>query len=489
MKSLTSSEYKELKRHGISSARAEEQLRALKKGFSFAKLARPATLNDGIWKLSPPEQKFAEQKFLELMHRKNILKFVPASGAASRMFQFLEDQDPKYGESKKKFLDNLPRLAFYDALARAAKRNGQDLKVLRKQKNLAAIAALLLNSDGLGYRLEPKGGILFHGKGKKARTAFEEQLAEAVELLGKSPSVHFTLPIPKRRELRRFLKQTSKKYSAKIKLTDSVQEPATDHLALEKNGRPVKDGAGHLLLRPSGHGALLGNLNQICADAIFVKNIDNILPRQNRKEADRWKRILGGVFFETQFKVFEAQRILKQSKMTPAELLFVLKTAALLGAPRTALRDRHLLSLFLNRPLRICGMVPNSGEPGGGPFWVESGRGASLQIIESAEVNLKNPGQNKIWQQSTHFNPVDFICGVCDHRGKKYNLHQFKDPSRGMIAEKNYSGRTIKVMELPGLWNGSMADWITVFVEVPASTFAPVKTVLDLLRKEHQVEK
>ncbi|HCM42458.1 MAG TPA: DUF4301 domain-containing protein [Candidatus Omnitrophica bacterium] len=483
----------QLKEQGIPVSKAAEQIERLKKGFPFVQLLKPCTAGDGIFRLDAREQKTAENKFHTEVIRKTVLKFVPASGAASRMFQFLEDKDAKHDAAKQKFLEALPQFAFYSQLSVAVKKNGYDIAVLRRKKDLKTIVSALLEKDGLGYREAPKGMILFHGRGKNARTAFEEQLDEARIFADKKKTshLHFTLPPAARKNVRLHLKQATR--GAKFVIGDSIQSPASECLAMEKNGKPVRSDKDSLLLRPSGHGALLENLNRLKADLIYVKNIDNILPAVKRKEADRWKKILTGFFIFKQEEIFRAQAILAQKKMQPRDLLFTLVLAQELGwdaAHPGAEGSRKSLEHFFNRPFRVCAMVPNAGEPGGGPFWIRDSRGkVSAQIIESAEVNLKDKAQEKIWRASTHFNPVDFVCGVYDCRGKKYNLPEFRDPERGLIAEKSYQGRSIRVMELPGLWNGSMADWLTVFVEVPGVTFAPVKTVLDLIRKEHQVKK
>ena len=483
----------QLKEQGISVSKATEQLERLKKGFPFVRLIKPCTAGDGIFRLNASEQKIAEKKFQTETIRKTILKFVPASGAASRMFQLLEDRDAKHDPAKQKFLEALPKFAFHAELTAVLKKKGYDITALIRKKDLKTIVSALLEKDGLGYRDAPKGMILFHGRGKSARTAFAEQLDEARIFADKKKTahLHFTLPPAARKNVRLHLKQSAR--AAKFIIEDSIQGPASECLAMEKNGKPVRNDKDSLLLRPSGHGALLENLNRLKADLIYVKNIDNILPAGKRKEADRWKKILVGFFLLKQEEIFRAQEILAQKKMQPRDLLFTLVLAQELGwdaAHPGAEGSRKALEHFFNRPFRVCAMVTNAGEPGGGPFWIRDSRGkVSAQVIESAEVNLKDKEQEKIWRASTHFNPVDFVCGVYDRRGKKYNLPEFQDPERGLIAEKSYQGRFIRAMELPGLWNGSMADWLTVFVEVPGVTFAPVKTVLDLLRKEHQVKK
>lgn len=488
---MTTKDLAQLKKHGLSSQIIKAQLKRFKQGFPWVCLVAPCVIGKGIFKLSPAEEKRAEAFFLEQAHRQSILKFVPASGAASRMFHFLEDPASEYDFLKEKFLKHLPDFAFYSELAHVLKKRGLNLVKLRQAKNLQPIVQALLEEEGLGYRKAPKGSVLFHYAGKQSRTAFEEQMRESLILKGKKKKVqiHFTLPESLRTQTQAQLKKTLKTLPhKKVLVTDSVQSSATDCLALEKKGTPARDNKGKLLLRPAGHGALLANLNQIKADLIYVKNIDNILPEKNRHEADRWKRILGGVFLEWQAQIFKAQKILKKKKVSPAQALELLKLAHNLGwnIPERG-GARKNLEAFFNRPLRVCGMVPNTGEPGGGPFWTRDSKGIlSPQIIESAEVHFKDKKQERIWKSSTHFNPVDFVCGVYNARGKKYDLFNHVDSERGLITQKTYQGRKIRGMEMPGLWNGGMADWISIFVEIPGVTFAPVKTVLDLLRKEHQ---
>ncbi len=476
-----------LQKRGISTIQANKQLERFRTGFPFVELLDPCTAGKGVLRLSLQEQKQAEARFLKEVSAIQIQKFVPASGAASRMFHFLEDANPDFDGLKNKFLKHLPDFAFYPALAETLKKSGQDILKLRKAKKLAPIVKALLEKEGLGYGQAPKGMVLFHRDGAQARTAFAEQLNEAVVFAGsgKKISVHFTLPETARAQVRRQLKNTAAKMrSYKVTLSDSIQSPATDCLAVEKEGGLIRTSQGAPLLRPSGHGALLDNLNKIKSKIIYVKNIDNILPAHKRGEADRWKRILTGVFIQTQAEIFNAQKILKKKKMSPHEALLALRLAQRLGWHGAG---RKNLTAFFNRPLRVCGMVPNAGEPGGGPFWTRDSEGnVSAQIIESAEVNFKNKKQEQIWRSSTHFNPVEFVCGAHDFSGKKYDLTRFVDENRGIISKKSYQGREIRVMELPGLWNGSMAHWLTLFVEIPGSVFAPVKTVLDLLRSEHQ---
>ena len=503
--SFSKQDERQAKKRGISVAEMTKQMSRFKKGFSFVRLTSPCVVNKGIIKLSPQEQNRAEKHFLAVAWQKKSVKFVPASGAASRMFLFLEDAKPEYNDLKKLFLKRLPDFAFYSELAKAIKKKGLDIMKLRRAKDLKPIVEALLEEDGLDYRQAPKGMILFHREGKKARTGFEEQLSEGILFADKKgrAQLHFTLPSQSRMEVRNHLKIAARGARHSFLLSDSIQSPATDCLAMEKSGEPVRTDKRQLLFRPAGHGALLSNLNHIKkAGFIYVKNIDNILPTANRKESDQWKRILCGVFLETQEKTFKAQKILEKKKMMPEEALFVIQLAAKLGwkAPSSFSqrlggspnrhKGRESLSHFFHRPLRVCGMVPKTGEPGGGPFWTKNRYGnITPQIVESAEVNFKSKQQETIWRSSTHFNPVEFVCGTYDAHGKKFNLMEFADAERGLIAKKNYQGREIRVMELPGLWNGGMANWITVFIEISVSAFAPVKTALDLLRPEHQPRK
>ncbi len=346
----------QLIKQGISIARANEQLQRFQNGFPPVEVVEPCGITAGIIRLSAKDQKNAQAKFKKEILKKKTVKFVPASGAASRMFQFLQDPKPEYDALKEKFLKNLPSFAFYPELATVMKKKGQDIVKLRKAGNLAPIVSALLEKDGLGYGHAPKGMILFHRSGKKARTPFEEHIGEALLFKNaqRKVQIHFTLPLDARSEVRRHLKSAGKLLKGcRVGLSDSVQSPATDCLAAEKNGAPVRDENGQLLLRPAGHGALLQNLNEIQADLIYVKNIDNILSQKKRGESDRWKKIIGGIFFETQERVFQAQRILESKKITPADAVRVLKLAQELGWKGSG---RKSLADFFNRPmtLRSC---------------------------------------------------------------------------------------------------------------------------------------
>ena len=397
-----------------------------------------------------------------------------------------------------KFLSNLTKFPFAGLLEEKLKK---ELENVVSSGNLEFILNTLLGSDGLGYADIPKGLVPFHSYGEERRTAFSEHFKEALGYIisRDTVSMHFTIsPAFAERFVQEEKEAVSLLSSERVSfdVTYSVQDPQTDTIAVTMDNVPVSDADGSLLRRPAGHGALLKNLNKLSCDCIFVKNIDNVAKEELLPDTVKWKKTLGGVLLSIQKRVFRYTEALSSSWTSEAleqeiisfcrEELFMdlsRELSGLSGAGR-----REFLFRMLHRPIRVCGVVKNVGEPGGGPFWVEGGGGESLQIVESAEVDRDSSSQRHIWESSTHFNPVDIVCGVKDFKGKKFNLTGFVDPEAGIITEKTFGTKKIKALELPGLWNGSMSGWITVFVEVPSTTFNPVKTVWDLLKEPHQVK-
>jgi len=359
----------------------------------------------------------------------------------------------------------------------------------------------LLTPRGLNYANLPKGLIQFHRYADHTRTPFEEHLVEAASYTQDAAQiarVHFTVSPEHQTVIAAYIRQRLPRYEqngCSYDITYSVQKPSTDTIAVDHDNRPFRDVNGSLVFRPGGHGALLENLNDLKGDIIFVKNIDNVVPDHLKTDTYRYKKALSGYLITLQDELFKHVGRLQQALLDPLALaeaytfarekLFLHPSQDLLQANASA--QRAFLLQKLNRPIRVCGMVRNTGEPGGGPFWVQDQPGAiSLQIVESSQVNMKSPEQRAIWQSATHFNPVDLVCGVRDCQGQVFDLHRFSDPATGFISIKSKDGRELRALELPGLWNGAMAEWNTVFVEVPLSTFNPVKTVYDLLRPEHQ---
>lgn len=442
----------------------ESQLEQFRKGMRPYALRRAATVGDGIVKLDEQQ----EQRYHDSYESVNVTteKFVPASGAASRMFKSLLawKNEGSRDESVTRFFQNFNSFPF------AQPAEGEE-----------AILRQVL--DEKQWDKCPKGLLPFHRYANETRSAATEHLVEAMDYLhGHRLSVHFTVSPEHVEKFKRHLDGFCQEIGGDWHITFSIQNPATDTVTVDMNNLPVVDAAGKYIFRPAGHGALLENLNAREADLLFIKNIDNVVPDRLKAPTVRYKKILAGVLLHFQQRSFEILLKHDRGEDITAEGLKLLKEMGLRGeiSPMDVPR-------LLNRPLRVCGMVKNQGEPGGGPFWVRDAKGReSLQIVESAQVDKENLEQLAIFQSSTHFNPVDLVCGIRNYKGEKFDLMNFRDPDTGFIAVKSYNGLTVKALELPGLWNGSMAHWNTVFVEVPLITFNPVKTVNDLLKPEHQ---
>lgn len=487
----------------------QKQIERFKKGYPFRRLIRPATVGDGIRKLKGDESRLLQQQYEDSLPEISVCKFVPASGAASRMFRdlsmlretFSSDEaalDPEGKKILEKFLSNAARFPFADLLEQ---RLGGKIEKIASSGNFRLVFDTLLGTDGLGYGNIPKGLVPFHNYGRERRTAFCEHFREAIGYTNShgTVSMHFTIPPAFAERFALEEKDADSLLSCEgvsFEVTYSVQDPETDTIAVAMDNTPVTDTDGSLLRRPAGHGALLKNLNELSYDCIFVKNIDNVAKEELLPDTVKWKKTLGGVLLSIQKRVFLYTEALSSSWTSEAlereiisfcrgELFMDLsrELSGLSGAGR-----REFLFRTLHRPIRVCGVVKNMGEPGGGPFRVEGESGESLQIVESAEIDRDSSSQRHIWENSTHFNPVDIVCGVKDFRGEKFNLAGFVDTEAGIITEKTLGTKKIKALELPGLWNGSMSGWITLFVEVPSTTFNPVKTVWDLLKEPHQVD-
>lgn len=515
----TDEDLAQMREAGIAPEEAERQLELFRRPPPPIRLDRPATVGDGILRLGETERARLTALAREAQAEGGFVKLVPASGAASRMFRDLEallHGDEEHDDTARVFLDRLPDFAFYEDLAEAVGAGGEDLAALRRRRELAPILDALLTSAGgrgLGYARAPKGLIRFHryADGQR-RMAFDEHLAEAVAHLRDGTGLcrlHFTVAPEHRGAFAERLAEVgprySERYGSRFEVAWSHQAHATDTLAVDLGNRPFRTDEGRLLFRPGGHGALLGNLESAGGVVTFVKNIDNVVPDGRKDEVVAWKHALAGQLLALRDRAFdlldrlegdggggggEDGALLDEAARFLADDLHRPLPARLAGAAaderRRALIDR------LDRPLRVCGVVPNAGEPGGGPFWVREGESdgsqqdVSLQIVEASQVDESDEAQRSTLRSSTHFNPVDLVCSLADRRGRPYDLARFVDPSTVFIAEKSHQGRKLKALERPGLWNGAMAGWNTVFVEVPLATFAPVKTVFDLLRPEHQ---
>jgi hypothetical protein len=484
----------------------EEQLLQFVNGIAYLPVIRPATTGDGI--LSPRTDTLND--YINLYQAKvpeaKIIKFVPASGAASRMFKDLYayiEGDGAVTDTVNNFITGIPEFAFYNDLKDVLAKAGIDLEAQIKSGEYKSVIKALLGKDGLNYSELPKGLLAFHKYEHNTRTAFEEHLAEgAMYCRGKDNEVNIHLTVsPEHQEAfqrvsDRVLDEIQEKYDLKFNVSFSTQRSSTDTIAVDKDNKPFRDKSGNLVFRPGGHGALLDNLAELDADVIFIKNIDNVVPDHLKEESVTYKKALGGMLFSFRERIFDCLNQLNKNtgntKGLLEEIRIFLEEELSVITPWghdqwTSEELRKYLISKLNRPLRVCGMVRNAGEPGGGPFWVKNAdRSVSLQIVESSQINLSNPLMKKQFDASTHFNPVDLVCSVKDFNGNRFDLQRFRDPDTGFISSKSLDGKELKALELPGLWNGAMSHWITVFVEVPLSTFNPVKTINDLLRPQHR---
>ncbi len=492
---ITASDKELLQSKGIAEEQVLTQLKQFAAGFPFSDIQRPATIGDGIAKVTDTE-KYVDIYTAALAQGKKVVKFIPASGAATRMFKAMFEfknadaaKQAQLANEKpyKEFLERISDFAFYDAL--------QACKPATKADNIA----LMLDEKGLGYGQKPKGVLLFHRYADGCRTAAEEHIVEGLNYAksGNVVNLHFTVS-PQHLDL---FKQAVADFSAKmqkeqnvtINISYSFQKTSTDTLAATMDNQPFRDEKGNLVFRPGGHGALIENLNDIEADLVFIKNIDNVAQAHLLPTTALYKKVIAGYAIERKNKVDNILRQLdaNNSAIVNEAVKFMtdeLKTTFPQGFSSLPFdQQKKFIADVLDRPLRVCGMVKNEGEPGGGPFWVKGSDGqVTLQVVESAQIDTNNAEKNAILQGSTHFNPVDLFCCITDRNGKKFDLTKFVDRNAGFISYKSLNGKDLKAMELPGLWNGAMANWLTFFVEVPIETFNPVKTVMDLLRPQHQ---
>jgi len=495
---ITKEDEKVVTEKGISLKTISEQLERFQKGFEPINLVRAAEVGDGIAQLSPQEMD-RYQKGFEVFEG-SVLKFVPASGAATRMFKDLINFKASFSGTEEEynslatnqessvfvFFNNLESFAFYEDLKKAFRDTyGSSLEESHLKREYGKILDVLLTDSGLNYGNLPKGMLIFHKYENEARTPLEEQIIEGWAHKGdrEELSLHFTVS-PEYQD--KFSSRTAEiterlTFGEALNISFSDQSPHTDTIAVDEKEDPFHDETGKLLFRPAGHGALLENLNGLDADIVFIKNIDNILPDHLKARSVVYKKMLAGILIEYQEKIFDLLSKNEQGQDITQEGEILLAELGVTGISTHSEIVEHL-----HRPIRVCGMVKNEGEPGGGPFWVEKGGKLSLQIVESAQVNSSDEDQSRIFKKSTHFNPVDLVCGIRNYKGEKFDLMEFRDSELGFITSKTYEGKSIKALELPGLWNGSMAHWNTIFVEVPIETFSPVKSVNDLLKKEHQ---
>ena len=498
---LSQQDLKQIAQKGITQEQIENQLNEFKTGFPFLKLEAAAGIGRGIIAPDAAERKQYEDIWNAYKAEgKRVVKFVPASGAASRMFKnmfaFVDaDYDVPTSDFEKKYFDEIEKFAFYEALDAVCQKNeGKGIKTLIADGNYKAVAANMLKAEGLNYGQLPKGLLLFHKYAEGARTPMEEHLVEGALYAASNGEahVHFTVSHEHMALFKAKVAEKAdgfaKKYGIKYDITFSEQKPSTDTVAANPDNTPFRNDDGSLLFRPGGHGALIENLNEIEADVIFIKNIDNVVPDRLKPETVEWKQVIAGVLVSLQKQAFEYLRIL-DAGASEAQLAEMAKFVSekLCTDAKGKKVDADYLRTKLNRPMRVCGVVKNVGEPGGGPFLTYNQDGTvSLQILESSQIDTANEEYMKMFTQGTHFNPVDLVCAVKDYKGQPFNLPEFVDKTTGFISSKSKAGKELKALELPGLWNGAMSNWSTIFVEVPLGTFNPVKTVNDLLREQHQ---
>ena len=497
-----------LAQKGISEEKLNEQLKQFETGFPFLQLSAAASIEKGIVAPSAEEQAAllkAWDKYVEENH--DVVKFVPASGAASRMFKdifaFVDaDYDTPQTDFEKKFFAQIQTAAFYADLNEAClKLYAKDIQALLAEGQYKSVAKAMLDGAGLNYGKLPKGLLKFHTYPEGARTPLEEHLVEGA-LYAKGSNgkvkVHFTVSPEHRALFEALVSKTQATYEqafdASLDISFSEQKPSTDTVAANADNTPFRNADGSLLFRPGGHGALIENLNDIDADIVFIKNIDNVVPDRLKADTVTYKKLIAGLLVELQSQAFAYLKKLDSGKYSMddlREMLQFVQKRLFCKNPETKVLEDTELAIYLrqklNRPMRICGMVRNVGEPGGGPFLAYNPDGTiSLQILESSQIDMSDPEKKAMFEKGTHFNPVDLVCAIKNYKGEKFDLPAFVDKATGFISHKSKDGKELKALELPGLWNGAMSDWSTVFVEVPLSTFNPVKTVNDLYREQHQ---
>jgi hypothetical protein len=520
---FTADDLRQLAVAGISPEDAHEQIRFLTDPPRYARVVRPCVRGDGIRVLTSGEIEEALASYERARAENRLLKFVPASGAATRLFQSLlwflrekTDYPSEVIEAERRrggahfgelalFLQGLRGtrgpFAFRDRLAEALREEKHDLSSLVEERRYRPVLRTLL--DTLGYASLPKGLIPFHEYDSGVRTPFEEHLAEASLYARNSDGVcrlHFTVSPEHERAFREHLGVVGPAWEERLgvryEVGFSAQKPSTDTLAVDGGGRPFREASGRLLLRPGGHGALLENLSDLEGDIVFIKNIDNVSPRQLQDDLVTWKKTLAGLLVHLQEKAFRVatrletgdDQALTEAETFGQEYFGVAPRAGNEG--RSAAELRRFWTRKLGRPIRVCGMVPNAGHAGGGPFWVRGADGSvTPQVVETAEFDPDSEEQQAILQVATHFSPVDFVCALRDRHGESHDLKRFVDRERVFVSSKSHDGRQLRALERPGLWNGGMADWNSVFVEVPAESFAPVKRITDLLNDAHQAHR
>ncbi|CAH8284570.1 uncharacterized protein DUF4301 [Mariniflexile fucanivorans] len=512
---FTDQDIQQIDNHGLTIKKVNAQIDLIKSGMIYSNLLEAATIGNGILKKDKQQQQDCIDFFENKRDQISVIKFVPASGAATRMFKFLFQFLNEYDETKEsieayseknklmlEFLNGLEKLPFYDVVRTKINETVPNFDSLSLAKQSVLFVKTLLDENQLNYSFYPKGLLPFHKYENQVATAFREHLLEATlyALSNSTANLHFTISEAHKNmfenELKRVKGELEKEMNTKFNVSFSFQNKSTDTIAITSKDEFFRTEDGKLVFRPSGHGALIENLNTLDYDLIFIKNIDNIVVLEQNIEVSDYKKMLAGVLLQIQRQAFKYLNNLEDDEISEDEVnnieLFVINrmNVELAEAYKdyTLEEKRTYLYSKLNRPIRVCGMVKNEGEPGGGPFWVKDADGVvSLQIVEFAQIDIEIQSQKEIVDTATHFNPTDLVCGVKNYKGEKFDLSKYVDPKAAFITMKSQNGVDIKALELPGLWNGSMADWNSIFVEIPVSTFNPVKTVNDLLKPAHQV--
>ncbi|WP_417876512.1 DUF4301 family protein [Winogradskyella sediminis] len=517
--SFTENDIQQIEANNLTLSVVNKQIETFKSGIPFTNISEAATLNNGITPLTDKSIQKYISFFDKEKDKKSLLKFVPASGAATRMFKFLFRFVGEYNSNEQSlnsyinktnlrelslFMVGLEKFPFFNLVIELLKSNGIDYDNLSNQEKVWYFAKAMLDENQLNFGNQPKGLLPFHCyKNNHISTAFEEHLYEAA-LYASSNGVaklHFTISEVYKDKFKEEFKNIQSKIEQKtgvnFDISFSYQQKSTDTIAVTLKNKPFRIEDGSLLFRPSGHGALLKNLNALDADIIFIKNIDNVVVYKYKEEVSKYKKVLAGILLKLQNQTFEYLHQLDSKDLTADHLAtiehFLSSELSIKISEEykkyTEYYKIEYLKEKLNRPIRVCGMVKNEGEPGGGPFWVKDHKSnLSLQIVESSQINLKDQNQADILKNATHFNPVDLVCGVKNYKDEKFDLENYVDHSAAFITKKTKNGKDLKALELPGLWNGSMAYWTTIFVEVPIITFNPVKTVNDLLKAPHQIK-
>ena len=515
---FTEKDIKQIEAKGIAVDDVNDQIEIFKKGLQDANLYEAATVTNGILKCSDAERDEYINYFEENRNNLDIIKFVPASGAATRMFKFLFEFINEFNPEKESFNAYVNRKAdddielffvgikqfpFYDEVLAKTKIFFPEFSESPIELRRYWFVKTMLDSDKFNYGASPKGLLPFHQYKDHVATAFEEHLFEAALYAASNgkAKLHFTISEHHNHkfddEFKRIENIVESKTNTAFDIDFSYQKSTTDTIAVTPDNQPFRDSRGDLMFRPSGHGALLENLNALEADIIFIKNIDNVVVFQYEEQVAQYKKLLAGILLQLQAKAYHYLTVLNSNNIGDDTLIEIAeflqqRLNVYISEEFEKYSPKYQLEYLyekLNKPIRVCGMVKNEGEPGGGPFWVKHENGTiSLQIVESSQINKKSKHQKEIFKNATHFNPVDLVCGVKDFRGQKFDLTKFVDHNTAFISKKTSDGQPLKALELPGLWNGGMAFWNTIFVEVPLITFNPAKTINDLLKSPHQIE-